>query len=185
MALKNDLHLIEAFVQYAEKDETTSKAVLNVLLRHTWYMNERLAAAAFFDPRISVDELREMVAALEGTEHSDEPKYKMTLSEVHKECPFRLANFISKRSMEFFQLMGIDGTFLKADPSEWACDDRFLHGKRIVKAMKVVNDAAERGVALIQEFNNVLTHDEDQQQYLLQVVEQHRASHPGPEKSNL
>ena len=37
-----------------------------------------------------------------------------------------------------------------------------------------INDCAERGVALIQSYNATITKDEEQKQYLLQVVEKHR-----------
>ncbi|KAK4026902.1 hypothetical protein OUZ56_015926 [Daphnia magna] len=39
--------------------------------------------------------------------------------------------------------------------------------------MEVVNDSAEREVKLITDFRNVV-HNEEQQQFLLQVVENHR-----------
>ena len=45
-------------------------------------------------------------------------------------------------------------------------------------SIKVVNDAAERGVALIQLFNAAITPQEEQKQFLLQVVEQHRQEFP-------
>jgi hypothetical protein len=49
--------------------------------------------------------------------------------------------------------------------------------------VKVVNDLAERAVALIQEFNSSLTRNEEQKQYLLQVVEDHRSKFSAPTKS--
>ena len=39
--------------------------------------------------------------------------------------------------------------------------------------MRVVNDVAERGVALTQEYNQILTKDEEQKQILLLGVEDH------------
>jgi len=54
-----------------------------------------------------------------------------------------------------------------------------------VKSLKVVNDAAERGVALIQAFNGVLTSPEEQKQFLLQVVEKHSCDFPNCNKSTL
>ena len=51
--------------------------------------------------------------------------------------------------------------------------------------MKVVNDHAERGVALIQEFSGLMTHDESQLQYLLQVVQQHRQAYRDSKKETL
>lgn len=38
----------------------------------------------------------------------------------------------------------------------------------------MVNDSAERGVQLFQNFNKVLTNKEDEKQFLLQVVEANR-----------
>ncbi|KAG0725682.1 hypothetical protein GWK47_038130 [Chionoecetes opilio] len=49
----------------------------------------------------------------------------------------------------------------------------------------VVNDHAERGVALIQEFNGSLTKDEEQLQFLLQVVADHRKAFPDPREAHL
>ena len=43
-----------------------------------------------------------------------------------------------------------------------------------VNLLSVTNDNAERGVALVQELNKLITHDEDQFQFLLQVVADHR-----------
>ncbi|KAG0724789.1 hypothetical protein GWK47_039909 [Chionoecetes opilio] len=42
------------------------------------------------------------------------------------------------------------------------------------------HDTAERGVALIQSFNLRLTKDEEQRQFLLQVVEAIAINSPGP-----
>lgn len=54
----------------------------------------------------------------------------------------------------------------------------FQLASNFVRNMKVVNDFAERGVALIQSYNNILMKSEDQKQYLLKVVEDHRNKFP-------
>ena len=41
-----------------------------------------------------------------------------------------------------------------------------------------VNDCVERGVALMTTFNEKLTGNEEQKQFLLQVVQQHRIKYP-------
>ena len=51
--------------------------------------------------------------------------------------------------------------------------------------LPVANDTAERGVSLIQSFILRFTKDEEQRQYLLQVVEQHRKKQPGTAKPSL
>ena len=44
--------------------------------------------------------------------------------------------------------------------------------------MRVVNDTAERGVKLFEEYNSLLTNDEEEKQFLLQVVEANRKAVP-------
>lgn len=51
--------------------------------------------------------------------------------------------------------------------------------------MRVVNDIAERGVALMDEYNKLHTTDEDQKQYLLLLLKQYRKKYPDSKKSTL
>ena len=51
--------------------------------------------------------------------------------------------------------------------------------------MKVVNDTAERGIALMQQYNSSLTKNEEQKQFLLRLVERHRKTFPSSAKSTL
>jgi len=39
--------------------------------------------------------------------------------------------------------------------------------RKLVQGIQVTNDAAERGVTLIQEYNRLVAHDEDQLQFLM------------------
>ncbi|KAK0062096.1 hypothetical protein Bpfe_008589 [Biomphalaria pfeifferi] len=55
----------------------------------------------------------------------------------------------------------------------WKENDDYQEAFRIVQGLKVVNDCAERGVKLIQEYNSILTNYDQQKQYLLQLVQQH------------
>ena len=59
-------------------------------------------------------------------------------------------------------------------PQRWKENEDFIEAKKIVRSLKVINDTAERGVQLITEFNNILTKNEEQKQFLLQVVREHR-----------
>ncbi|CAD6211110.1 GSCOCG00012795001-RA-CDS, partial [Cotesia congregata] len=56
----------------------------------------------------------------------------------------------------------------------WCRNDSYKKCSEYFNTLKVTNDVAERGVALIEEYNNYLTKDEQQLQYLLQVVGEHR-----------
>ncbi|KAG7173626.1 hypothetical protein Hamer_G029240 [Homarus americanus] len=54
-------------------------------------------------------------------------------------------------------------------PSLWQTNAGYCKAQKKLKTMKVVNDVAERGVALIQDYIHVITKDEEQRQFLLQV----------------
>ena len=81
--------------------------------------------------------------------------------------------------------MQIETDFLQQDPSNWGSNEHYNISRQRVQQLKVVNDAAERGVSLIQNFNSVITNQEEQKQHLLQVVESHRRQFPVSKKSNI
>ena len=78
-----------------------------------------------------------------------------------------LEDFVSNNTLRFFSITGFSADFLQQDVAKWDTDDTFLSAKEIVKGMRVVNDTAEHGVALISEYNKLHTNDEEQKQYLL------------------
>jgi len=51
--------------------------------------------------------------------------------------------------------------------------------------MRVVNDIAERGVSLMEEYNKLHTTDEEQKQFLILVVKEYRQLYPNHSKKTL
>ena len=74
---------------------------------------------------------------------------------------------------------------MQHEPAFFAFVQDFQKGLSIVRGLNVTNDAAERCVALIQSFNSSITTDEEQKQFLLQIVEEHRRSLANSNKSKL
>lgn len=85
-----------------------------------------------------------------------------------------ICDFISKKSPDLFKRYNINKAFLTRDTSSWTKDINFILVLEIVKNLKVDNDAAERSVKLMNDFNNVLTKDEKQKQYLLPIIKEYR-----------
>jgi hypothetical protein len=54
-----------------------------------------------------------------------------------------------------------------------------------VTKLLITNNCAERGVAIISDYIQIVKKDEDQRQHLLQGVELHRKSFPIAKKSTL
>lgn len=86
----------------------------------------------------------------------------------------RLHDFVTTSTRQFFTLLDLPMDFLSSDPDQWSQLQSYISSQGTVGSVRVVNDLAERGVALIQQFNSLITRDEEQKQYLLQIVEKHR-----------
>ena len=79
----------------------------------------------------------------------------------------------------------MDNSFLLEDVDRWPELPSYINAKRIAESLKVINDSAERAIALATTFNSSLTKDEEQKQYLFQVVGEHRKSFPNSKKTTL
>ena len=64
-------------------------------------------------------------------------------------------------------------SFLESHLAIWSNSACCVEGKRCVIPLCAVNDYAERGITLLQQFNLTLTKDDGQWQYLLQVFKRH------------
>jgi len=67
----------------------------------------------------------------------------------------------------------------------WEKNEDYRKGLEIVNTFRITNDTAERGVNLMEEYNKVLTKNEDQKQYVLQVVEDYFLKYPNSLKTTV
>ena len=82
--------------------------------------------------------------------------------------------------------LGLDITVLATnDPQIWNDIPSFQQAAAVVKSVKVVNDAAERSVALMTPFNQSITRRESEMQKLIQVVEDNHQHIPDTSKRKL
>ncbi|KAG0714733.1 hypothetical protein GWK47_013588 [Chionoecetes opilio] len=96
-----------------------------------------------------------------------------------------LADFVTSNSTKLLDNFGVSQKFLHQDPEKWKDLPEFAEASKTFQNIKVVNDFAERGVALMQEYNALLTKNEEQHQFLLQVIEEHRKKFPFATKASL
>jgi len=89
-----------------------------------------------------------------------------------------LHDFVTQSTRRYLTLLEQPQDFLEYGPSEWGNQDTVQRSREIVQSVKVVNDLAERGIALIQECYASITRNEEQKQFLLQVVEDHHSAFP-------
>ncbi|GBL92465.1 hypothetical protein AVEN_174739-1 [Araneus ventricosus] len=96
-----------------------------------------------------------------------------------------IEDFIFQKSLNLLKKLNIDISFLNTSPDLWDRDDSYLKSQEIFQNLAIVNDTAERGVKLMQDFNGLLTADEEQKQFLLQCVKDHRIQYPDCRKATL
>ena len=181
----NDLTFLRVLKKYPKPD--IAKAASVAFQRHLWYLSEPLVSLAFFDPRVDDDTKKKMVANLKRPRKPDHPRRITVQGGIDD---LSIEDMVTKRSLNIFNLLKDGGkedsrVFLSSDPERWQYDDTFLELQRAAVNLKVVNDVAERGVKLATDFNNALTKDEEQKQFLLQAVAVHRRKLPKAKKSCL
>ena len=183
-APSNDLQLLKDLHSYKDKNVIISKATSDKLGLHLWYLSEELVGLAFFDPEVSIVTKCEMVKSLQNREGENEPLKRIKIA-ARLVPDSRLEDFVTQNTRGLFEKLGISSEFIHHHPETWTSHQDFIKGVEIVKNIKVINDNAERGVALVQEFNQLITHDEEQFQFLLQVVSEHRCQFQDSRKSTL
>jgi hypothetical protein len=183
LAPYNDLNLLKELNNYKKSNKLIADAATKSFSRHLWYLSETLIGLAFFDNKVSSEMKVDMVKSLEK-KGAEVPLRRITIEKTEIQT-VQLCDFVSKNTLKLFTALDIAQDFLNQHPSTWENNKDFVNGRIRVQKLKVVNDAAERGISLIQTFNGILTNQEEQKQYLLQVVEQHRQKYPNPNKSTM
>ncbi|KAK3909534.1 2,3-dihydroxyphenylpropionate/2,3-dihydroxicinnamic acid 1,2-dioxygenase [Frankliniella fusca] len=173
IAPRIDLELLKNIVNYNECPEV-SQIASKVFKNHLWYLHSVTVGIAFFDEGISIDEKKEMVAKLTVPPPKNVSKWKRYVLPANKNLSAlkdkTLADFVNKNTEKFFKIMDIKMDFLREDPSEWAGNASYQDGMQKINSLHVVNDIAERGVALVKRFiEKPLTRKEEWFQELLLV----------------
>lgn len=169
LAPNQDLQLLKSLVQYRIIDKEVADKALSKIINHLWYLNSEQVAFSFFDDTLEKNVKTSMVRKLWAEEENDEVnsdnrdlKAKLNFQEVDHLLDKEIYYFVSSRTLNFFKRFEVDTYFLNTDPDVWCENQHYLKAKKIVDGLRVVNDTAERGVKLIQDFNSSLTKDEEQ-----------------------
>lgn len=170
----NDINFLKKLVAYKIDDQLVAETAINKFINHLWYLSEECVSLSIFDERIS-DEGRKSLAQkilMNEIHDGEEVKTKLLIKLddldyfLNKNLPLQI---ITKKSKKLFDRFGISQEFLQVDPVHWKDQESYINGRKILKSLRVVNDTAERGVKLMEEFNSKFTKDESQKQFVLQV----------------
>ena len=161
----NDMLFLNKPKNYNGKLEVAIRKCIN----HLWYLNEECAVFSIFDDRINNETKQRMANyILEGKEQysndneeeNEESKNKLNLkfddltNFLNKDLPFDL---LTNKSWKLFARFHISDIFLRADPSTWKDIEEYKQAKEVISSLKIVNDAAEGGVKLMEEYNQTFS----------------------------
>lgn len=183
------MQLIKDLISYKKINIEVADRVLKAVIRHPWYLNEVLIGLAFFDRTIDVETKRLMIQALERTGSAQiENRITINLKLIPQQ---QIYDFITENTKKFFDILfdnsivSVLTDFLDLDPSEWYTDESYQKAEEIAQLLFVVNDVAERAVALAGTYNDKFTKNEEQKQLVFLVVEEHRKEFPNTIKSTI
>lgn len=186
----NDLQFFQSLIRYKDENTTLANAAIHKIGLHLWYLTEELVGLSFFDDRVPLDIKRRMVLAINTASQSQEPLRRLhvnTNSKTELELwkNKSLDEFVTKKMKKLFERFKLKSDFLEQDPNTWKDNESYLIAKRHLSFLRVVNDTAERGVALMKCYNQSVAKNEDQKQYVLKCVKKHREQYPNVRKSTL
>ncbi|KAF0310008.1 hypothetical protein FJT64_018910 [Amphibalanus amphitrite] len=177
-----DLQLYRDLQRFRDVDQPVADAALAVLRRHTAYLQPQTVVLSLASDAVGEGERQALAEALLSQPESADPEDAALCLERHTQ----LADLVTDASWQLFQLLKLDPrSWLRQPACAWEDDSGYTRFKTFVRELNVTNDVAERGVAMIETFANTVTQDEDQLQWLLQAVEDHRKRLPSFKKSAL
>ena len=157
-------------------DEVGAIAASRKLDLHLDYLTGKNVVFAFASDMVEDSEKAKMAETLVETTKVNISLGKPRTLSVYNDSA--LHHFIDEESWLFFNVCGLEPTFLTRPPSEWSQDSSYVRFKHLVRGFTPLNDAGERAVKLGSDFHGSLAKDSLQHQAVLQNVEAHRQNYP-------
>ncbi|ESO02818.1 hypothetical protein HELRODRAFT_174241 [Helobdella robusta] len=167
--------------------KNVASAATKKLKNHLWYLGTEMVWLSLFSNKVANAEKQLIVEAMTAVDSDWSVrgvKYPATELEQVKSKP--LHDLVSGTSRAALLSLGMDVAILReTEPDSWNDLPLFQKVANVVKSLKVVNDTAERTVALMTNFNQSITKNKTELQKLIQVVEDNRIRIPDSSKRTL
>lgn len=139
---------VQKLLEYENIDQKVALVSLKKFCGHLWYLSPETAALAFFDINVPLSEMKKMVEALNTIDTGEYTVNRFTI-DIKNLNLFKckcISDFINSTSIKLLHRFNIKTDFLNEDPVLWKNNQQYLQGLDKFTNLKVVNDAAERGV---------------------------------------
>jgi len=152
-APRYDLELMRELQLFSEYNSEVAAEVSRKRLNHLSYLSEQWIAVALFDNCVSVDQKNNIRQNINTRPSIPENAKQYQLREVSRIYDMQLEDFATRGTLDFFDILGVDSSFLARDAAGWEEDESYLAAKDAAKGLTVVNDPAERAVAQLKHNN--------------------------------
>lgn len=205
----NDLIFLKKLEKFSVVSKTVSKAAISKFENHLWYLGPEMVVLSIFSNNVPAKEKLKII----GKQMTTKGKFNSKLLTVHpqnmtlgnmkkKDSDWKLrgirlkdnnnlhkktlAVLIGCQSFNALKSFHLNLDFMyNLKPQKWIESEDYKIAKSFIDSINVVNDAAEKSMALITTYNESLTRNEDEKQLVLQVVEDHRKRVKNCKKSTL
>lgn len=187
----NDLNFYKQLINYSIVNVKVSQSAMKAMGRHLWYLTAEMVPLALFSVATPVDvkrALADRLLTLKPPHPVRVPADRFGMGFGKPKFPTitlttSLCDLVSHDSWYIFHILKLDSSFLNERVDMWPESEAFILSASNVKSLNVINDCAERGVKLSEDFL-ASAKSEDHYQNVLQVVEHSRHKQPNLRKLN-
>ena len=171
----------EQMLNFSEYDNHLAFTVMDSMLRHTWYITPQWVIVCLADTHCPAEERKAVATALARTPRPElfapgKPDLPLEFWPESGEKP-SLASFVGEQSWllpSLLKLQSNDMEWLFLEVHQWPLMSSYRKFAEFVRMMMVVNDPAERGVKLIQDFVATSTDEDLRQARMLSASDQRK-----------
>ena len=168
-------------LNFSKFDPGLAFTVLDSLTNHSWYLSAEWVIVCLADKDCPVKERRAVARAVYKTPCPDnfEPRKPDLPGDFWPKTGKMpsLSSFVGPRSWLLPHLLGMgpeEMEWLKLEVHQWHLTSGFKAFAAFIEKMLVVNDPAERGVKLVQDFVNTTQDEELRQWRMLSAADQRK-----------
>lgn len=179
-----DLEFVQNLKHFEKMHPEASKAVSEKVRRHRWYLGGELVGFSLFSENLMPNQKLAIANKIKTTK----PDWSQRSIKSSHDCldNMRLEDFVDSTTGLALEGLGIKlNSFIHLHPKAWPQNQAYIDGQDIVNNLGVINDAAERKVKLMTEFNDFATKSEGTKQQIVKNTEYVRQQYPNFNKTTL
>lgn len=159
LAPKIDKEVATKILECKTYDNQLFTAIERKFMTHLWYFTPQNVVFSLFDNEVSITTKNRMRQNILDLPKEPEREFRRKVVNLKN---IELENFCCQSSLEFFEILDLDFSFLSNDCQTWESNDSYIIARNTALKILSINDIAERGVKIAEEYNREITKDADE-----------------------